>query len=125
MKILVLLQNFRISYRSAKIFLASHEEHAMMAGLREIPSFQTLSRRARMLDLHAINVEISSDHSMESIAAVDSFMIHTCKYSTASKRKVWGGYRDHESRWPKATKGRPYGRKCHMGLDINSLLIME
>ena len=60
MKILVLLQIFWISYRSAKIFLTNHEEYARMAGLKEMPSFQALSRRAGMLDLHAINMEISS-----------------------------------------------------------------
>ena len=47
-----------------------------MTGIREIPSFQTLSRRARMFDPHAINREIAFLHSMEACAAVDSFMIH-------------------------------------------------
>ena len=64
MKILVLLQIFRISYRSARIFLINHEEYIRMAGLDEIPSFQTLSRRAIMPDLHAINMEINSQHAM-------------------------------------------------------------
>ena len=54
-----------------------------MAGLNEIPSFQTLSRRARSFDLHAINREIVFLYSMKECAAIDSFMIHTCKYSTA------------------------------------------
>ena len=125
LKLLVLLQIFRISYRSARTFLTNHEEYLGMTGLKEIPSFQTLSRRARMLDLHAINREITFLHSMESIAAVDSFMIHTCKYSTAARRKYWGNYRDPESGWSKTTKGWSYGRKCHMTLDIDSLLIME
>ncbi|WP_298277032.1 hypothetical protein [Ferroplasma sp.] len=60
-----------------------------MATLKEIPSFQTLSRRARIIDLHSINKEITSFYSMESIAAIDSFMIDTCKYSTAIRRKAW------------------------------------
>ena len=96
-----------------------------MAGLREIPSFRTLSRRARMIDLHAVNNEITSLYSMESIAAVDSFMIHTCKHSTAMRRKIWGNYKDSVSGWSKTTKGWSYGRKCHMTIDVDSLLIME
>ena len=125
LKILVVLQIFSISYRSARIFLANHGEYLRMIDLKEIPSFQTLSRRARTLDLHAINREITFLHAMESIAAMDSFMIHTCKYSTASRRKLWGKYRDPESGWSKTTKGWSYGRKCHMTLDVDSLLIME
>ena len=95
-----------------------------MIGLKEIPSFQTLSRRARSFDLRAVNREITFLHSMESIAAVDSFMIHCCKYSTAMRRKSWGNYRDPESGWFTTTKGWSYGRKCHLTLDVNSLVIM-
>ncbi len=125
LKLLVLLQIFRVSYRSSRMFLTNHEEYLSMAGLKEIPSFQTLSRRARLLDLHAINREITFLYSMESIAAVDSFMIHTCKYSTAMRRKYRGNYRDPESGWSKTTKGWSYGRKCHMTLDVDSLLVMD
>ena len=75
LKVLVLLQIFGISYRSARIFLANHGEYIAMMGLKEIPSFQTLSRRARMLDLHALNREITLLYSMEEIAAVDSLLI--------------------------------------------------
>ena len=96
-----------------------------MAGLNEIPSFQTLSRRARSFDLHAINRGIVFLYSMKECAAIDSFMIHTCKYSTAMRRKYWGNYRDPYSGWSKTTKGWTYGRKCHMTLDIDSLLIMD
>ncbi len=96
-----------------------------MVGIKEIPSFQTLSRRARMVDLHAINREITFLCSIESIAAVDSFMIHTCKHSTAMRRKIWGNYKDPVSCWSKTTKGWSYGRKCHMAIDIDSLLIMD
>jgi len=125
LKILMLLQVFGISYRSARIFLANHGEYIAMMGLKEMPSFQTLSRRARMLDLHALNREITFLYCIEEIAAVDSFMIHTCKYSTAARRKAWGNYRDPESGWSRTTKGWSYGRKCHMTLDVDSLLIME
>ena len=87
LKILVLLQIFGISYRSARIFLNNHEEYLAMVGVRDIPSFQTLSRRARSFDLHAINRGITFLYSMKECAAIDSFMIHTCKYSTAMRRK--------------------------------------
>ena len=79
-----------------------------MIDLREIQSFQILSRRARKVDLHSINMEIASLYSMESIVAVDSFLVHTCKYSTPMRRKVWS-----------------CGRKYHMTIDIDSILIME
>ncbi|MFG1449691.1 MAG: hypothetical protein AAE983_03495 [Thermoplasmataceae archaeon] len=94
LKILLLLHISGISYRSAGVFLTSHEEYLRMIGLKEITSFQTLSRRARSMDLHAINREIVFLHSMKECAAIDSFMIHTCKYSTAMRRKYWGSYRD-------------------------------
>lgn len=125
LKVLIVLQIFNISYRSARIFLTNHEEYIRMAGITEIPSFQTLSRRARMIDLHAINNEITYLYSIESIAAIDSFMIHTCKHSTAMRRKAWNNYKDPVSGWSKTTKGWSYGRKCHMSIDIDSLIIME
>ena len=93
-KLLIVLQIFNISYRSARIFLTSHEKYLRMIGIKEIPSFQTLSRRARMIDLHAVNNKIASLYSIESIAAIDSFMIHTCKHSTAMRRKAWNNYKD-------------------------------
>ncbi len=124
-KILILLQIFHISYRSAGIFLRNHEEYAELIDLNEIPSFQTLSRRARMLDLHAINREITYLYAMNSMAAMDSFMIHTCKHSTAMRRRQWNKYKDPESAWSKTTKGWSYGRKDHVVIDIDSLLIMD
>ena len=115
-KVLIVLQIFNISYRSVRIFLTNNKQYIRMAGLREIPSFQTLSRRARMIDLHSINMEITYLSSMESIAAVDSFMIHTCKHSTAMRRKAWNNYKDPVSGWSKTTRGWSAGRKCHMAL---------
>ena len=94
LKILVLLQIFNISYRSSGIFLRNHEEYMRMIGIREIPSFQTLSRRDRSFDIHAISSHIAMTYSMGTIAAIDSFMIHTCKYSTAVRRKYWNNYKD-------------------------------
>ena len=108
-KLLIVLQIFNISYRSARIFLTSHEKYLRMIGIKEIPSFQTLSRRARMIDIHAVNNEITTLYSIESIAAIDSFMIHTCKHSTAMRRKAWNNYKDPVSGWSKTTKGWSYG----------------
>ena len=124
-KTLIVLHIFNISYRSSRIFLTSHEKYIRIIGIKEIPSFQALSRRARMIDSHAINMEIASLYSVESIVAVDSFMIHTCKHSTAMRRKVWNNYKDHVSGWSKTTKEWSYGRKCHMAIDIDSILIIE
>ena len=87
LKILILLQISDISYRSSGIFLINHEEYLRMIGLKEITSFQTLSRRARSMDLHAINREIVFLHSMKECAAVDPFMIHIQEYSTVLRRK--------------------------------------
>jgi len=125
LKILILLQIFRISYRSSAIFLRNHGEYMEMIGIREIPSFQTLSRRAGSLDLHTINREIAFLYAVESIAAIDSFMVHTCKYSTAARRRVWGNYTDPESGWSRTTKGWSYGRKCHVAMDVDSLIVLE
>ena len=125
LKVLIVLQIFNISHRSARIFLTNHEEYIRMAVLKEIPSFQTLSRRARMIDLHAINREITFIYSVESIAAMDSFMINTCKHSIAMRRKAWNNYKDPVSGWSKTIKGWSYGRKCHMAIDVDSLIIMD
>ena len=125
LKILILLQIFNISYRSSGIFLENHREYTELIGITDIPSFQTLSRRSRSFDLHAINTEIESLYSMNEIAAFDSFMIHTCKQSTAERRMKYRNYKDPLSGWSKTTKGWSYGRKCHMSIDVDSLLINE
>ena len=125
MKILVLLNIFGISYRSARIFLRNHEEYLNMIDLKEIPSFQTLSRRSRMIDLHALNKKFTYEHSMNECAAMDSFMIHTCKYSTAVRRKLWGNYKNRGSGWSKTTMGLSHERKCHVFMDVDSCIIKE
>jgi hypothetical protein len=83
LKILILLQIFNIPCRSSEILLTNHEEYLEMAGLIDTPSFQTLSRRVRSMGLHAMKREIVIPYPMKECAAIDSFMIHTCKYSTA------------------------------------------
>ena len=94
LKILVLLQIFNISYRSSGIFLRNHIEYMELIGIKDIPSFQTLSRRSRSLDIHAINMIIQSKYSVNEIAAFDSFMVHTCKHSTAERRRKYRNYKD-------------------------------
>jgi len=51
----------------------------------------------RSLDMHTINREIAFLYTVESIAAIDSFMIRTCESSTAVRRKARGNYKDPES----------------------------
>ena len=62
---------------------------------------------------------------MESIAAIDSFMMHTCKHSPAMRRKAWNNDKDPVSGRSKTNRGWSYGRKCHMAIDVDSLLIMK
>ena len=125
LKILILLQIFNISYRSSGIFLENHREYTELIGIEDIPSFLALSSRSRSLDLHTINMIIQSMHLVNEIAAFDSFMIHTCKQSTAERRRKYRNYKDSLSGWSKTTKGWSYGRKCHMSIDVDSLLINE
>ena len=74
-------------------------------------SFQTLSRRSRLLDLHVINMEIESLYSINEIAAFDSYMIHACKQSTAERRRKYRNYKDPDSSWGYSTMGYEYGSK--------------
>ena len=83
LKILILLQIFNIPCRSSETLLTNHEEYLEMSGLNDMSSFQTLSRRVRTMGLHAIKREIVIPYPMKECAAIDSFMNHTCKYSTA------------------------------------------
>ena len=78
-----------------------------------------------MIGLRSINKEITSFYSMESIAAIDSFMMHTCKHSPAMRRKAWNNDKDPVSGRSKTNRGWSYGRKCHMAIDVDSLLIMK
>ena len=52
-------------------------------------------------------------------------MIHTSRYSTAARRRVWGNYTDPESGWSRTTKGWSYGRKCHVAMDVDSPIVLE
>jgi hypothetical protein len=37
------------------MFLTNHKQYIRIAGLREMPSFQAISRRVRIIDLHSSN----------------------------------------------------------------------
>ncbi len=50
-----LLQFFTLSYRSTGIFVRDYEEYLGKTDLEEMPRFQTLSIRERLLDINAAN----------------------------------------------------------------------
>ena len=52
-------------------------------------------------------------------------MTKTCKAHTAQRRRRTGKYKDPQSSWTKTTKGWEYGRKVHMSLDAQNLLIQD
>lgn len=126
-KILVLLQLYGISYRSSARFFENHTEFLSLLGVHDIPSFQTISRKAsKMLDLHEINASILDlIETSEENAAIDSFMVKTCIAHTAQRRRQYGGYKDPESAWCKGTNGWEYGRKAHISQDVDSTAIVD
>ena len=125
-KILLILQIYGISYRSAESFFRNHPDIKNVLGVEEIPNFRTLSRRARMIDWHKINNEILQlINTYKENSAIDSFIVRTCKSSTASRRKNYGNYKDPLSSWGFSTKGWQYGRKISVSFDIDSSAIVE
>ena len=96
-KILSILHIYGISYRSAESFFRNHPDIKNVL-VREIPNFRTLSRRTRMIDWHKINNEIlQSISTYKENSTIDSFIVITCKSSTASRRKNYGNYKDPQS----------------------------
>ena len=78
MKILVILQMYGISYRSAERFLKNHRDVMEALCIHEISNFRTLSRRARMIDWRYINAIILDMISTQrENAAIDSFIVKT------------------------------------------------
>ena len=121
-KILVILQIYGISYRSSWNFFNNHRDIMEALGIHEIPNFRTLSRRARIIDWRYINAVILDLIATErENAAIDSFIVKTCKQSTAIRRRIYSGYKDQGSSWGFSTKGWEYGRKVSISLDIDSL----
>ena len=122
MKILVILQIYGISFRSSGNFFNNHQDIMEALGIHEIPNFRTLSRRARIIDWRYINAVILDLIATErENAAIDSFIVKTCKQSTAIRRRIYSGYKDQGSSWGFSTKGWEYGRKVSISLDIDSL----
>ena len=52
-------------------------------------------------------------------------MTKTCKIHTAQRRRRAGKYKDPQSSWAKTTKGWEYGRKVHISLKAQNLLIQD
>ena len=79
-----------------------------------------------MIDWHYINAVILDLISTErENAAIDSFIVKTCKQSTARRRRIYGNYKDQQSSWGFSTKGWEYGRKVSISLGIDSTAIVE
>ena len=79
-----------------------------------------------MIDWHYVNAMILDLISTEKEnAAIDSFIVKTCKNSTAMRRKKYKNYRDQHSSWGFSTKGWEYGRKVSISFDIDSTAIVE
>jgi hypothetical protein len=115
LKILLITQIYRISYRSTEKFFNNHPDLKEAICLNEIPNFRTLSGRARMIDWHYVNAMILDLISTEKEnAAIDSFIVKTCKNSTAIRRKRYRNYRDQHSSWGFSTKGWECVMKEHI-----------
>jgi len=88
LKILLITQIYGISYRSTEKFFKNHLDLKEAICLNEITNFRTLSRRARMIDWHYVNAMILDlIFTEKENAAIDSFIVKTCKNSTAVRRK--------------------------------------
>ncbi len=71
-----------------------------LVGIRKIPDFRTLSYRALGIDWHEINAGIIDlIESNGENAAIDSFIVKTCKLTTSQGRRKSGKYKDPESSW--------------------------
>lgn len=67
-------------------------------GILEISNLRTLSRMARIIDWRYINAVILDLIATErENTAIDSFVVKTCKQSTAIRRRIHGGYKDQGS----------------------------
>jgi hypothetical protein len=115
----VILQIYGISYRSSNRFFNNHPELMDLVGISEIPDIRPLSYRALRMDWHEINAGIIDlIESNGENAAIDSFIVKTCKHTTAQRRGKSGKYKDTESSWGYGTKGFEYGRKTHVAQEI-------
>ena len=100
LKILLITQIYGISYRSTEKFIKNHLDLKEAICLNEITNFRTLSRRARMIDWHYVNAMILDlIFTEKENAAIDSFIVKTCKNSTAVRRRSYRSYKDRQSSW--------------------------
>ena len=60
---------------------------------------------------------IEAIYAVNEMAALDSYMSHTCKYTTAKRRK--------DSNYKNPLSGWSYRGKSHISNDVDSLLINE
>jgi len=58
LKLSILLKLCGVSYRGAKHFLEKNPKYMELLDLKNIPPFQTISRRVRGLPLHRINKDV-------------------------------------------------------------------
>jgi hypothetical protein len=80
----VILQIYGISYRSSCKFFNNNPELMNLVGISEIPDFRTPSYRALSIDWHGINFGIIDlIESNWDNAAIDSFIVKTCKRTVA------------------------------------------
>lgn len=77
------------------------------------------------MELLAIDRSIKFLNFTKEVADIDSYIIHTCKYSTVFRMKCWENYKDPKSGFPKTTKKWCYGGKCHITIDVDVSLIMD
>lgn len=80
-KIIVILEIYGISYRSLGRFFSNHPELMNLLRTKRIPDFRTPLYRALRMDWHGRN------------AAIDGFIVKTCKDSIAQGRRS-GKYKD-------------------------------
>ena len=122
-KILVILEIYGISYRSSRKFFNNHREFLDLLRIHVIPNFRTLSYRAIKMDWHEINAGLIETGNEN--ASIDSFIVKTCKDSTAQRMRKSCYYKDPDSSWGYGTKGFQYGRNAHVSQDIDSTAFLE
>ena len=117
LKLLVLLTLAKKSYRRAKRFLEGNGEYIEYLGLKTIPSFQTLCRRAKRIPLHEIVQKITKLFTdLEGLerkeVTVDLFRERSCKGSTAQRRRKRGKYKDQGPVGRRRTKAGVTEERC-------------
>lgn len=123
MVIAKILEIYSFSYRSSRKFFNNDVEFLDLPMIHVIPKFPTLSYRAIRMDWHEINAYLI-DTGNES-AAIENFIVKTCRDSTAKRLMKSCNYKGPDSSWGYGKKGFQYGRKAHVFQDIDSTAILE